>query len=231
MRANPSYGTAEEQTHIFEYHYQLSSGFVKSNRRGLVLPDIPKLKSDIDHRFILWFKNCLNNYLGVVGEAPRCIIKEGRNSVILRPDSSRDETKLKEASAETIFKREEFPSLSVEQRKTKLDIMAREMARQISLHAFATIQEAADSVGNVVHAKFSPEAVFELLEKMQIDFEEDGVEPKELFVVFPPELANHGIETIKRILNDTELSKRYKEIIDKKRMEWRAREASRKLVG
>lgn len=199
-----------------------------------MLPDIPKLKADIDHRFQLWFKNRMNNYLGVVGEAPRCIIKEGRNSVILRPDSSRDETKLKVASAETIFKREEFPNLSVEQRITRLDILAQEMARQISSHAFATIKEAADSVGNVVHTKgktFSPDAVFELLEKMQIDFEEGGVEHKEIAMICPPAQADLVIETIKQILNDTELSKRYKEIIDKKRMEWRAREASRKLVG
>jgi hypothetical protein len=199
-----------------------------------VLPDLPKFKADIANVFHTIFKNRVNEYLGFVGEVPRNIIKEGSNPVILRPDASRDETVLKAASAETIFKLEEIPSLSIEQRIAKLDIAAREMANQISSHAFAKINEVVDSVGNKFDAKEKPfdvEAVFTMLEKIQMDFEDNGIKHKEITVVVPPALTARAKATMEQIHQDPELSKRYKKIIDNKRVEWRAREATRKLVG
>lgn len=199
-----------------------------------MLPDLPKLKADIAQVFHPVFKNRVNAYLGVVGEAPRYFIKEGRNPVTLRPDDSRDETTLKAASAETIFKVEEIPCLSVEQRIARLDTAAREMASQISTHAFETINKAVDKVGNTIDAKgkpFSAESIFEVLEKIHLDFEDDGVKPKELTVVIPPELAERAKEVMEKMHQDPELSNRYNEIIEKKRKEWRDREAARKLVG
>jgi hypothetical protein len=199
-----------------------------------VLPDLPKFKVDIANVFHVIFKNRVNEYLGVIGEVPRNIIKEGSNPVILRPDASRDETPLKAASAETIFKLEEIPILSVEQRIAKLDTAAREMANQISSHAFARINEVVDRVGNVVDAKgkpFDAEAVFDMLEKIQMDFDDNGVKHKEITVVVSPALTERVKATMEQIHQDPELSKRYKEIIDNKRVEWRAREAARKLVG
>ena len=59
-----------------------------------MLPDLPKLKADIAQVFHTVFKNRVNAYLGVVGEAPRYFIKEGSNPVTLRSDDSRDETTL-----------------------------------------------------------------------------------------------------------------------------------------
>lgn len=199
-----------------------------------MLPDLPKLKADIAQVFHMVFKNRVNEYLGFVGEVPRYIIKEGSNPVTLRPDDSRDETTLQAASAETIFKLEDIPNLSVGERIDRLDTAAREMANQISSHAFATINEAVDKAGNVVDAKgkpFSPESVFEVLEKIQMDFYDDGVKHKEITVVIPPALTDRVKDTMEQIHQTPELSKRYEEIIDNKRMEWRAREAARKLVG
>jgi len=199
-----------------------------------VLPDLPKLKADIAQVFHVIFKNRVNTYLGFVGEVPRYIIKEGSNPVTVRPDASRDETILQAASAETIFKHEEIPHLSVEQRIARIDDAAREMATQISSHAFATINEAVDRVGNIVDAKGKPlsaEAVFDILDKIQLEFEDDGVKHKEITVVIPPAMTDLVKEILEQIHQDPTLSNRYKELINKKRVEWRAREASRKLVG
>lgn len=199
-----------------------------------MLPDLPKLKADIAQLFHIIFMSRVNAYMGFVGEVPRCIIKEGRNSVIQRPDDSIDETTLKATSAQFTFKNEEIPRLSLEQRIARLDDAAREMAKQISSIAFATINEAVDNVGNVVDAKgkpFNAETFFEVLETIQLDFEEDGIKHKELHLVMPPGMAARVKETMEQIDHDVELSRRHKEIIDKKRVEWRAREAARKLVG
>lgn len=199
-----------------------------------MLPDLPKLKAEIAQAFHSMFKNRLNAYLGFIGEVPRYIIKEGRTPVTIRPDATRDETKLQPASAVTDFKVEEIPNLTVEQRIARLDVAAREMADQISSHAFAAINEAVERVGNVIDAKGKPfniDAFFEVLEKIQLDFEEDGVKHKELTAVFPPQMTQQAKKILDEIHNNPELQMRHKDIIDKKRMEWRAREASRKLVG
>lgn len=199
-----------------------------------MLPDLPKLKADIVQVYHTIFKNRLNAYLGVIGEVPRYCIKEGSNPVTVRPDDTHDETELKAASAETMFKLEEIPHLSIEQRIARLDVAAREMAEQISSHAFEVINKAVDKAGNVVGAKgkpFGAEALFEVMEKIQMGFEDDGIKHKEIAMVMPPALIDRAKATMEQILQDPELLKRYEEIIDKKRTEWRAREAARKLVG
>ena len=198
-----------------------------------MLPDLPKLKADIADKFHLFFVQRVNTCLGVVGEIPHCIIKEGRNPATIRPDSSKDETKLQKSSVETTFKSEEIPYLSVQERIARLDDAARKMAGQISTTAFATINEALDKVGNVIDGRgkpLSPAIFFEVLEKIQLDFDNDG-NFKELTVVIPPEMTERFKEVMEKIQQDPELVRRYEEIINKKRMEWRDREAARKLVG
>ena len=129
-----------------------------------MLPDLPRLKEEIAQQFHLILINRVNAYLGVVGELPHSIIKEGQSPVIVRPDNSRDETKLQSASTEFILKSEEIPNISVQARIAKIDEAAREMARQISTQAFATITEIVDKVGNVVDGggkPLSPESFLE----------------------------------------------------------------------
>ena len=144
-----------------------------------------------------------------------------------------DETKLQSASR-IILKSEEIPNISVQARIAKIgDEAAREMARQISTQAFATITEIVDKVGNVVDGggkPLSPESFLELLSKMQLEFDENG-NPKGLTVVIPPSMEERAKETMEMYHQDPELSGRWQELMDKKRKEWRDREAARKLVG
>jgi hypothetical protein len=50
-------------------------------------------------------------------------------------------------------------------------------------------------------------------------------------VVMSPNLQSKAMAALEQLENDPKYAKRYKEIIDKKRLEWRDREAARKLVG
>jgi hypothetical protein len=198
-----------------------------------VLPDLPKLKADISHLFDMYQINRINAYLGFVNEIPQSIIKEGKNPTILRGDSSRDEIEIKQASATATFKRDEIPSLSMQERMKRLDAAAKEIAAEISTIAFAAINEAVDRIGNVVDANgkpLSPEAIFEVLEKIHLDFDENG-NPEELNIVVSPDLSERFVETMQQLQNDPELKKRYDAIINTKRKEWHDREIARKLVG
>lgn len=198
-----------------------------------MLPDIPPLKQEIARTLRAAFRQRVNAYMGALNEAPRYYIKEGRRVVTIRPDGQIDETELKEASAETSIRFDEVPHLSMQDRLTKLDEAAREMARQISEHAFGQINEAVERVGNVVDAggkPLSPEVYLEVIEKVQLDFDANG-KPSQLTVVIPPGMEERAKEVADALEHDPEYSRRYREIIDKKRVEWRDREAARKLVG
>lgn len=198
-----------------------------------MLPDIPPLKKEIARKLQAAFKQRVNAYMGAINEAPRYFIKEGRRVVTIRPDGRNEETELQTASAETSIRFDEVPHLSIQDRLTKLDEAAPEMARQISEYAFGQINEAVERVGNVVYGggkALSPEVYLEVIEKIHLDFDANG-KPRELSLVIPPHLEQRAKETLEKLHQDPEYSKRYQEIIDKKRMEWRDREAARKLVG
>ncbi len=198
-----------------------------------MLPDIPPLKREIARKLQIAFKQRVNAYMGAINEAPRYFIKEGRRVVTVRPDGHLDETLLKEASAETTIRFDEVPHLSFQDRLTKLDEAARDMARQISEHAFGQINEAVERVGNVVDGggkPLSPELYLEVIEKIHLDFDANG-HPSQLTLVIPPGMEQRAKEVAEMLDHDPEYRRRYRELIDKKRMQWRDREAARKLVG
>jgi hypothetical protein len=196
-----------------------------------MFPDIPPLKHEIAKKLQASFKQLVNGYMGAINEAPRYFIKEGRRVVTIRPDGQIDETELKAASVETTINFAEVPFLSFQDRIAKLDEAAQEMAKQISEHAFAQINEAVERVGNSINGQYlSPETFFEVLEKIHLDFDGDGGHSP-LTVLIPPSLVQQAKETLEKLHQNPEYKVRYEEIITKKRMEWRDREAARKLVG
>jgi hypothetical protein len=78
--------------------------------------------------------------------------------------------------------------------------------------------------------KLDVELILQMLETIQLEFYPDGG-PHELHVVgglFSPERLKAVDEEFQ---NNPELQKRHDDLIARKREEWRAREASRKLVG
>ena len=74
------------------------------------------------------------------------------------------------------------------------------------------------------------EAVFAMLESLDLDFDKAG-NFDNLSIVVPPMLLPRAKYVLEQINSDKELRNRYLEIIERKRSEWRDREADRKLVG
>lgn len=198
-----------------------------------MLPDLPSLKKELEKAFQSAFRKRVNAYMGVLNECRRNYIKEGNRVITIRPDGTRDETELKEASTETIIRLEEVPSLSIKDRVLRLDEAASEMARKISEHAFRTIFESVEKVGNVIDGSgkvISPEAILAVYEKIHLEFDEYG-NPNELTMVVAPGMERRAREALEALHRDPELKERFDTIIEKKRMEWRDREVARRLVG
>jgi hypothetical protein len=78
--------------------------------------------------------------------------------------------------------------------------------------------------------KFDAQVVIEMLEKMQIDFYPDGT-PHEIFLDGPVFTPERMAAVDKEFESNPELKRKFDEMMEKKKEEWRAREADRKLVG
>jgi hypothetical protein len=175
----------------------------------------------------------VDGYLGIVADVSRSIIHEGRRTAIVRNSGAVEETPLFQASAGFEIRPDEVPTISLQLLRDRMDQAARDMAKQRSEGFFKTIEDAVENIGNTVNGKgqaFTPELVFEMLEKMWIDFDAQG-QPRLPTVTINPAQEPQVRRAFESIQTDPNLARRFTELIDKKREEWRAREASRKLVG
>ena len=163
---------------------------------------------------------------------PSFAIHEGDRWKIERSDGTESEQPYEELSSKFIIDLSEVPSLTPEKIREKLDVVAEDAARQMSQGIFRELQKAADETGNTVNAKGKPiskEHFLELLEKIETDFGPNGewLPPS---IVMHPDAWKANEPKFKEWEQDKEFTARHEEMINKKREEWRAREALRKLV-
>ena len=198
-----------------------------------MLPDLPDLKNDIQHVLTKYLQHQINMRLGVFNESPRHTAHEGNRMRVIRADGSMDDSDFKESSSQMTIKIEEVSKLTVEERLARINSVADDMANQMSQHLFGRLKEAIDKTGNVVDRKgqpFTADAVFEMLEKMELEFDDSG-KHHNLSIVLHPDVMPRAKAVFEQIESDAALNKRYEKIMERKRVEWRDREASRKLVG
>lgn len=198
-----------------------------------MLPDLPELKRDMNSLVSDYLRSEVRRRMPGIGEAPQHLIHEGERTRIIRSDGSTEESQLKQASAELVVRFDEAAEMSVQARTAKLDEIAESMARQMSQHAFASISATLDATGQVVDNAGRPlnaDTILATLEKLQMDFDEYG-KPNGLTIVVGPEIVERAKREFQRLMSDPALRQRYDALIQRKWMDWRDREAARKLVG
>lgn len=197
-----------------------------------MLPDLPDLKKDIDEILHLYLRNQVNKKLGFFNEVPKQIIHEGDKLKITRADGSVEVSALERASAEMSLDLADIPRLTLQEKIIKINDVADKMALQISKHLYGSLNKTLEEAGQSSDNKGRPldaEVIFSTLEKIQLEFDDFG--KLELSIVVSPELLPKAEQILEQIKSDPHLRKRYDEIIMRKRIEWRDREAARKLVG
>lgn len=198
-----------------------------------MLPDLPSFKEDLQSVFTRFVQFKAYKYMGAFSEAPQHTIHEGSLMRVYRADGTTEDSGMQQASAEMTLKSEEIPNMTVAKRVAMLDEMAKSMAAQMSTIFYNSLNDSLDKAGQVVDGKGKPfgvETIFEVLEKLHVDFDSNG-NPKELTMSVPPALTPKIRQMIEDEKNDPSIHQRHEEIMDRKRTEWRDREATRKLVG
>lgn len=197
-----------------------------------MLETVPKLEQELEKFVIKFIKDTARAYSPIIGEIAEHPIFEGDRSVIVRPNGEEEETEFKEISASHKLPSEMILYSSIDEILNAFVPVAQEMASSQSKMLFDTIHEVTQKTGNVVDAtgaKLSHDKLLEVLEKIQIDFDANG-NPKMPTMAIHPSME----QRINELNNDPaakEYERRQKELIEKKRIEWREREANRTLVG
>jgi hypothetical protein len=159
-------------------------------------------------------------------------LHEGRGMKVMRADESESNTETQQLSSMMEIKFDEIPDLTFEKAIAKYDEMILDMVHKQTGLALERLSEDIPKSQNVdaKGKKLDAEIILEMLETIQLEFYPDG-RPHDLHVVgglFTPERLKAVDEEFQ---NNPELQKRHNELMERKREEWRAREADRKLVG
>jgi hypothetical protein len=198
-----------------------------------MIPDFPVLKEELNRAITRFMRERFKFHQGPLSDVPQGHVFEGTRNVIVRQDGSKDETKMREISAETRFAADEMRGLHLPKLLEKVDAMAQEMAATQARQFYETMSEGVQKVGNTVDGGgqcFTAELFLQAMGKILIDFNADG-SPEMPTVHISPNQTDDVKRMIERFESEPDLKKRFDTMMTKKREEWRAREADRKLVG
>lgn len=134
---------------------------------------------------------------------------------------------IKEIMTDIFYKYDEIINFELESFCIKLYEMVMKRIEQMHKLMYEEIITATDLTGNKVDAhgkKFNPDFLLDMLEKMEISFDENG-EPNNLQLHVSPETYNQ----IKDQKFTPEQEKRHNDIIEKKKKIWYAKKRYRKL--
>lgn len=196
-----------------------------------MLPDFPETKRLFSRFFRTYMRRKFREVSPFSAVQTR-LLHEGRAMKIIRADQSESSSGMEQLSAHLEIKFDEIENLTLQKAIEKHDAMVMDLVqKQTHLIRERMTSEIPESQTlDAKGRKFDAQLLIELLEKMQIEFYPDG-RPHELLVdgsLFTPERMA-AVE--KEIESNPELKRRFDEMMERKKEEWRAREADRKLVG
>ena len=198
-----------------------------------MFPDFVNVKEKLQKMLNYQMRQTHLSHMGPLAKIPVSMIFEGNRTVLIREDGSVDEMQPKVAATDIEVKLAEAEKITPEMVRDKINDAAEEIAEQQARTFYKKIDISAEEVGNVVTSggePFSIDLYLDLLEKVDIDFDEAGNPEGLAFAVNPSALPSIA-KVISQAKNDPETDRRYKAIMERKREEFRVRESNRKLVG
>lgn len=197
-----------------------------------MLPDFPKLKSELSAKLTQYLRNKVDFHLGALSDISRIHLFEGRSQHIILESGGEETSDFKEFQHEMIIDIKDIPDMTLDMVLLKIDNVAEEMAKSMAGTIYGSINKSVHEAGNVVvgqNKEITAQEILDVLSKMQIDFGQDG--KHQLQIHIHPSRSEEFKLAFEELENNPALKERHYFIMEKKREEYRAREASRKLVG
>jgi hypothetical protein len=197
-----------------------------------VLPDFVQAREKYMQILMDRFEKVSSRHMGPM-DFKKYKIFEGRRITSVMANGQKFVSKVQKISGDIQILNEDIKSGNIPKAFEYIDKMAIQKAEKESQLLFEEITRITTEAGQVSDNKgkpFDAEIFFMAIQKMQISFKADNTMEKISFV-FPPQWEQRVNEVMTELENNPLMKKRYDELIERKRQEWRDREASRKLVG
>jgi hypothetical protein len=196
-----------------------------------MLPDFPSLKFEIFH-YIQEKIQTLSRQKGLSSLIEPAILHEGDRFTIYREDGTKETKYLKTSVASVKMTVEDIQSKDLEILSKNVDKLASQVSEKNEKMVLDNLNEITEAYGNSIDAQgrpFTVDLYLEGIEKIQLNFDEEGNwEPPTLIV--PPTMLSLVREELKKLNDDPELQYRFNELLNRKREEWLVQENNRKLV-
>jgi hypothetical protein len=197
-----------------------------------MLPDFPKLKAKLHQIWNLYAEQRRRQHMGIFNDIPSHRHYEGARWLMIRADGSISESGYSEASSTFTVHLDEAPNLTPQRVAQLIDKMAQDMADQVEKNIFKSLLSELGTNDRVTGANervFDKELFLEAMDSIMITFDRQG-NPHMPTVFVSPEIGDHVASQLTLWNEDPDLKRRFDQIIERKREEWRARESSRRLV-
>lgn len=182
---------------------------------------------EADVKILAKYSRYINSLDPLVGDIP-ITKKLHSGSVIYRSDKKKLEIPLEMMSAEVSITVDDVYNFNLEKICTEIYTFAETYLNSMKKMMFSNLTQVTDFTGNVIDGKgkgLSPEILLEMLEKIHIDFDQEG-NPQLPSIVVHPDMAKN----FEKLKSDEELYKpRFEEIINRKREAYYAEKGCRRL--
>jgi hypothetical protein len=197
-----------------------------------MLPSLAKLDRDFSEACYELVQACARSR-GLIGQIKsHHVIHEGKTNAIRRSEADFEQIQMFKATAEATMHFDEIDEVDFKYIGKKIIELADQFETQLSKTLLQTFDDVTRATGQVVDARGQPltnEVVLEMLSKMAIDFE--GSKHGDLTLVTPPQMVPTFRKLDMEFKTNREIRKKFDDLMEKKRDEFREREINRNLVG
>jgi hypothetical protein len=197
-----------------------------------MLPRFVRLEAEFERAIQRLIKRTAKGS-GVLSQIKSHVIHEGKEMSIVRAEEDQDTTDLRAEQAEVIMTHDEIDNVNLEFIMFKANEIATQFEKQLSVRLFETVKDVTDRTGQSLNAHGQPltvETLLQLFDKMQINFERNK-EVGDFTIVVAPAMIPALKEIETEMMSNPELRKKWNDLIESKRNEFREREINRNLVG
>jgi len=197
-----------------------------------MLPDFPSIKRELK-KVLSQFIDYINVDSPILSEIRKEKHYEGSGMSIDRENGEVEKTNYKEISSQLVIKNDDLIEKGFLAVLENFKNVATEFNKQMSKMLYEEVESAAKKSGNIIEAggkEFNFDMFIEMLEKIGMDFDDNGFPILPTISTGDPVLFNKIKDKFTEWENNPEYKKRFQELIKRKKEEWDAKESSRKLV-
>ena len=197
-----------------------------------MLPDFPNIKRKVGSLLRRHLKEEISRRSPILKQIHQTVQHEGYGGTYKEVEGQEHQIAYEEITAELAMTRDEMRYGSFQTIMSKFDEIAETFAKAQSKILFATVSEAAESVGNVVDAKgkFTKEAFLELAGKVEWSFDQQTGRPRRPTLVVHPETLEKIRDDMEKWQQDPHFLTAMSEIEQQQRLNCHDRESRRRLA-